>query len=76
MRKEFELTQEQLDKLMEASKPQPAMYLSGGIPMFEDQQARANCAWRELANELKFDLFSVRPVPGKDTKFFTAEIKE
>jgi hypothetical protein len=33
MRKEFEMTEEELNGLLEACRPTPAMYLSGGTPM-------------------------------------------
>lgn len=76
MRQEFEMTQEQFDKLMDACKPVPVMYLSGGQPMFTSPQDRANDAWERLGNELGFDHMTVRPVEGKSNKFFTAELRK
>lgn len=76
MRKEFEITDEQLAKILDACKPTPAMYLSGGIPMGGTPQENANSAWRALGQELGFDGMSVRPIPGKSDRFFTAETIE
>lgn len=73
MAQEYELTEEQYARLMDASKPTPAMWLSGGAPMFATAQENANRAWRELGNELAFDWQTARPVPGKTDRFFTAE---
>lgn len=72
-RKEFQLTHEQLQRILDASKPVPAMYLSGGVPMFGTPQENANRAWQKLADELGFVWDTVRPVPGKDKYFITAE---
>ena len=76
MRKEFEMTQEQLDRILEAGKPTPVMYLSGGIRMGGSPQENANAAWTSLSHELGFDFMSVRPIHGKDQRFFTAEAIE
>ena len=71
MRKEFEMTDEQHKKLLDACKPVPYMVFGGIEP--RSPQENANDAWRELGRELGFDAMTVRPVAGKDTKFFTAE---
>jgi hypothetical protein len=73
MRKEFELTDEQLAKLLEASRPTPVMFLSGGIPMSNSPQENANDAWETLGRELGFRHLTVEPIHGKGRKFFTAE---
>lgn len=73
MRREFKMTEEQHAKLMDACKPVPAMYLSGGAPMFGTPQENANQAWHTLACELGFKYMTVQPVPGKSDYFFTAE---
>ena len=72
MRKEFTMTQEQLDELLNACKPTPVMYLSGGKPMFKSPQENANYAWEKLGKELGFKYMTVRP-NGSDNKCFTAE---
>ena len=71
MRKDFEMTQEQLDELLDACKPTPVMYLSGGKPMFNSPQENANHAWKLLGEKLGFDHMSVKPT-GKGDKFFSA----
>lgn len=70
--KDFEMTQRQLDEIMDASKPVPLMYLSGGRPMFGTPQENANHAWERLGKELGFDYMTVKP-NGKGDRFFSAE---
>lgn len=71
MRKRFEMTEAQLAKVMEACKPTPAMFLSGGQPMFDSPQENANRAWQSLGQELGFDHMTVEPT-GEGDRFFTA----
>lgn len=73
MRQEFEMTDEQLEKLLDACKPTPVMFLSGGMPMSPSPQENANRAWQALGQELGFKWDTVKPVPGKPQQFFTAE---
>lgn len=73
MRREFEMTPEQRERLLDACKPTPVMYLSGGQPMFKPAQENANDAWQALGRELGFVWDSAEPVPGKGMEFFTAE---
>lgn len=72
--KEFELTQEQFQKLVEASQPVPYLVIGGHPP--SSPQENANRAWQALGEELGFDWLSVEPVPGKNHYFFTAYTKE
>ena len=74
MKKEFEMSEIDLAELLDAMKPQPVMFLSGGMPMHDSLQARANEAWRRLGERLGFDPMTVRP-NGKGDRFFTAEPK-
>lgn len=74
MRKEFQLTDEQLNRLLEACKPVPYMVIGGVGP--PSRQENANAAWKNLGAELGFDHMTVRPVPGKGKEFFTAEVVE
>lgn len=74
MRKEFKLTQEQLDILLNACKPVPYMVIGGIAP--RSPQENANAAWATLGLELGFDSMSVRPINGKGMEFFTAEVVE
>lgn len=76
MRKEFEMTAEQLNALLYASKPTPAMYLSGGTPMFGTPQENANRAWQALGEEMGFDAMTVQPISGKSNRYFTANATE
>lgn len=68
----FEMTQEQLDELLNACKSTPVMYLSGGKPMFNSPQENANYAWEKLGKELGFKHMTVKP-NGKGDRFFSAE---
>lgn len=68
----FEMNQLQLDKLMNACKPTPVMFLSGGTRMFNTPQANANHAWKLLAKELGFKWDTVGP-SGKGDRFFNAD---
>ena len=70
---EFEMTKEQLDTLLDACKPTPAMYLSGGEPMCGTPQENANRAWADLGKELGFEPWTVKPIQSKGRRFFTAE---
>ena len=72
MRKEFTMTQDQLNKLLDAYKPVPYMVI-GGIPPRSPQE-NTNAAWATLGKELGFDAMTVKPVVGKGYKVFTAEI--
>ena len=70
MRKEYEMTQAQLDKLLEACKPVPYMVFGGMEPM--SPQENANRAWAALGEEMGFDHMTVQP-NGKGDRFFTAD---
>ena len=73
MRKEFEMTSEELKELLDACKPTPVMYLDGGTPMFNTPQENANYAWQKLGLKKGFVWDSVEPVQGKGMKYFTAD---
>jgi hypothetical protein len=73
MRREYELTDEEHAALLAAAKPTPAMWLSGGRPMFDSPQENANRAWADLGRKRGFDPWSVAPAAGKSDRFFTAE---
>lgn len=72
IRREFEMTVAQHAALMDACKPTPVMFLSGGEPMHGTPQGNANAAWQSLARELGFVWDTATPVPGKGERFFTA----
>lgn len=68
-RKEYEMTAEQFEKLIEACRPVPMIMLQCGPP--SSPQENANRAWCALGKELGFDGMSVEPSP-KGKRFFTA----
>ena len=70
MRREYEMTEDQLKRLLEACRPVPYMIFGGREP--RSPQENANAAWQELGREMGFDGMSVQPVPGKGQRFFTA----
>lgn len=69
-RTEYEMSQEDLDALMDASKPTPVMMIGGYS--FPSPQENANAAWKRLGEKLGFDSMTVRAAPGKGQRFFTA----
>ncbi len=71
MRKRYEMTRGDLEKLLEACEPQPYMVFGGMGP--ESQQERANRAWCELGNRMGFDGMSVESTRDGD-RFFTADV--
>ena len=71
MRKEFQMTPDELKKLLESCRPVPMIMLQCGTP--SSPQENANRAWQSLAAKYGFDWESVRPVSGKDNHYFTAE---
>jgi predicted TIM-barrel fold metal-dependent hydrolase len=73
MRKEFEMTEEDLNALLEACKPVPYMVIGGYVP--RSPQENANDAWERLGKKMGFDHMTVRPISGKGDRFFTAESK-
>lgn len=76
MRQEFEMSEEQLKKILDASKPTPVMYLSSGQLMGNTPQGNANRAWKSLGEEMGFIWNTVEPSPGKGDRFFSAEPTE
>jgi hypothetical protein len=70
MRQVFEMTQQDLDKLLEAMRPQPMILLQCGSLL--NFQERANAAWAALGARMGFDHMTVKP-HGQGARFFTAE---
>lgn len=70
MRREFEMTEQDLAELMEACAARPAIMLH--IPQIS-QQERANAAWERLGEKMGFDAMTVQPSHKSDERFFTAE---
>lgn len=63
------MTPEDLEKILEACKPVPAimLHIGGG----STPQERANAAWAELGSRMGFDSTTVQP-SGAGNLFFTA----
>lgn len=74
MRKEFEITDEELKELLDACKPVPYIVVGGVIP--RSPQENANDAWQRLGTKRGFRFLTVKPIAGKGMKFFTAEVEE
>lgn len=74
MRKQFEMSENQLEALLKASEPVPYLIV-GGMPPSSPQE-RANAAWVDLGREMGFQHMTVEPLPEKGDTFFTAEATE
>ena len=70
MRKNYTMTTEQYEALLEACRPVPMIMLQCGTP--SSPQENANAAWQRLGKEMGFVWDTVRP-SGTGPKFFTAE---
>lgn len=70
MRKEYEMTEEDLAAILKACEPVPYIVVGGHPPL--SQQERANNAWEALGRKMGFKFMTVRPSP-KGQRFFTAE---
>ena len=68
-RKEYEMTQEQMDALLEQMQPVPMIMLQCGEP--PSQQESANRAWDKLGEEMGFIGKTAEP-SSKGKLFFTA----
>ncbi len=71
-RTEYEMTEADLQTILDASKSVPVMFLSGGGSMFGTPQENANRAWGAIGTKMGFDYMTVRPISGKGQRFFTA----
>lgn len=67
-RKEFEMSEDDLARLKEASQPLPEIMMH--LPGQQNRQERASAAWFELGNRLGFDHLTV--LPGKSERSFSA----
>ena len=67
--KEFEMSQEQLDEILDVCKPVPMIAIHCGNP--PSQQENANEAWRKLGEVMGFEHMTVQP-SSKGRRFFTA----
>ncbi len=70
MRREYEMTAEDLATLLNACKPVPYMVFGGCEPT--SPQESANHVWADLGRRMDFDWRSVQPARGKGERWFTA----
>jgi len=70
MRKQYELTDEQLLRLVNASKPIPYMVVGGVEP--QTPQEAVNYVWQSLGEEIGFEWDTAEPVAGKSHHHFSA----
>lgn len=68
-RQNYEMTQDDLEKILNASIPTPLIMLQHGMP--RSPQEKANDAWEELGKRMGFDHMTVLPT-GKGDRFFSA----
>ncbi len=66
---EYEMTQDDLDTILEACKPVPYIIIGGRAP--DTSQENANRAWANLGKKMGFDSMTVSP-STKGNRFFTA----
>lgn len=68
-RVEYEMTEDDLNAILDACKPVPCIMIGGCVP--SSPQENANRAWANLGKKMGFDSMSVRP-SDKGQRFFTA----
>lgn len=68
----YEMTQADLETLLEAMKPVPLIMLQCGMP--PSRQENANAAWARLGDKMGFDYMTVQP-HGANVRFFSATPK-
>ena len=69
-RRNYEMTEADLEKILDACKPVPMIKLHIRTP--SSPQENADRAWAELGSRMGFDSMTVEPMPGKGPRFFTA----
>lgn len=69
-RTNYQMTDNQLDTLMDACKPVACIMVGDYAP--SNPQENANNAWTNLGEEMGFDGSTVQPRQGFDTKHFSA----
>lgn len=68
-RQSFEMTQADLDQIVQACRSVPMIMLQCGT--LRSPQQNANAAWAELGRRMGFDYLTVRP-DDRGLRFFTA----
>jgi hypothetical protein len=69
-RTNYEMTGDDLKELLEACQPTRVMLIGGYSP--SSPQENANRAWQKLGEKYGFDYQTVKPIPGKGQRFFSA----
>lgn len=69
-RTNYEMTQADLDEILDACKAVPYMVMGGRGP--SSPQENANRAWAALGVKMGFDHMTVHPISGKGNRFFSA----
>ena len=69
-RTNYEMTEEDLEKILDACKPVPCMMIGDYAP--SSPQENANKAWKALGKKMGFDYETVRPIDGKGQVCFSA----
>lgn len=69
MRQQYEMSEDDLNTILDACKPVPLIMLQCGNP--PSQQENANRAWKILGDKMGFDYMTVEPT-GNGNRFFTA----
>jgi len=69
-RTNYEMTEADLEAMLDACKPVPYMVMGGHAP--SSPQENANRAWARLGEKMGFDPMTVQPVQGKGSRFFSA----
>lgn len=73
MKKRFDMTEADLRRILDASKPTIYMVFGNQPPL--SSQDNANAAWRELGDRMGFDGMSAEPIPGAPPTAFLATPK-
>lgn len=71
-RKEYEMTQEDLNKILEACKPTSGKCGSCSMEFLSSPQENSDRAWAQLGKRFGFDFMTVQPIPGKGQRYFSA----
>jgi hypothetical protein len=66
----YEMTEADLRKIIEACKPTPCIMIGGSTG--SSPQENANRAWAALGEKMGFDYMTVEPIRGKGERFFSA----
>lgn len=64
----YEMTENNLEKILDACEPTPAIMIGNYAPA--SPQENANRAWQCLGEKMGFDHMTVMPIPGKGQRFF------